>query len=54
MPTALLNAKARKNFWLNIGIAYKHEAGEGLNILLETMPLDGKLVLLTYKEKSEE
>ncbi len=36
------------------GVAFVHEDGEGFNLLLQAMPLDGKLVLRTYKEKPEE
>ena len=35
-------------------MAFRHEDGEGFNLLLQAMPLDGKLVLRTYKEKPEE
>lgn len=42
------------DFWLNVGVAFPHEDGEGFNILLQALPLDGKLVLRTYKEEEEE
>lgn len=37
-----------------MGVAFRHEDGEGFNLLLQAMPLDGKLVLQTYKEAPEE
>jgi hypothetical protein len=44
----------KDDFWLNLGVAFAHEDGEGLNILLQVLPVDAKLVLRTYKEKPEE
>src|SRR4029077_21290697 len=34
--------------------AFPHEDGEGFNLLFQAMPLDGKIVLRTYKEDEEE
>jgi hypothetical protein len=44
----------RDHRWLNLGVAFHHEDGEGFNILLQALPTDAKLVLRTYKEKPEE
>jgi hypothetical protein len=33
------------DFWLNLGVAFPHEDGEGFNILLQALPTDAKLVL---------
>lgn len=38
-------------FWLNIGVAYEHRDGNGFNITMQAMPLDGKLVLRRYDEE---
>jgi hypothetical protein len=38
-------------FWLNIGVAYYHRDGQGLNILLQALPLDDRLVLRRYEEE---
>ena len=43
----------KDDYWLNLGVAFPHEDGEGFNVLLQAMPLDGKLVLRTYKEEEE-
>lgn len=32
-------------FWLNIGVAFSHKDTKGLNVILQALPLDGKLVL---------
>jgi hypothetical protein len=38
------------NFWLNIGSVFAHADGRGFNIVLEALPIDGKLVLREIKE----
>jgi hypothetical protein len=38
---------------LNFGVSFPHEDGEGFNLLLQALPLDGKIVLRTYKEDAE-
>ena len=38
-------------FWLNIGSAFAHKDGRGYNLVLEALPLDGRLVLRDVKEK---
>ena len=42
------------DFWLNIGVAFKHEDNLGLNILLQALPVDGKLVLREYRDDADE
>ena len=42
------------NFWLNIGSVFQHADGKGFNIILEALPLDGKLVLREVKEPEPE
>jgi hypothetical protein len=44
----------KDDYWLNLGVAFEHEDGEGLDILLQALPIDGKLVLRRYKEDAEE
>jgi hypothetical protein len=41
-------------FWLNIGSVFAHADGAGFNIILEALPLDGKLVLRAVKEEEKE
>jgi hypothetical protein len=40
-------------FWLNIGIAFPHKDTKGLNIMLQALPLNGKLVLRLFEEEPE-
>ena len=50
----VIKREGKDDFWLNLGVAFKHEDGEGYNLLLQAMPLDGKLVLRTYKDEPDE
>ena len=36
-------------FWTKIGAAWAHEDGEGFNITLTALPLNGRLVVRTAK-----
>lgn len=40
-------------FWLNIGVAFVHKDAKGLNVILQALPLDGKLVLRVYEQEPE-
>lgn len=42
---------SKRTYWQRIGCAYPHESGAGLTVLLDLMPLDGKIVLLEPDEK---
>lgn len=46
--------KNQDDFWLNIGVAFQHDDLEGYNLLLQALPLDGKLVLRKWKESEPE
>lgn len=36
-------------FWTKIGAAWQHADGQGLNLTLSLMPLDGRVVIRTAK-----
>jgi hypothetical protein len=50
----VIKREGKDDYWLNLGVVFKHEDGEGFNLLLQALPLDGKIVLRTYKEREEE
>ncbi|MGE4053277.1 MAG: hypothetical protein AB7F99_00645 [Vicinamibacterales bacterium] len=50
----VIKREGKEDFWLNLGVAFPHEDGEGFNLLLQALPIDGKLVLRTYKESEDE
>ena len=37
-------------FWLKIGAAFEHKDDKGFNIVLQALPIDGRLVLREPKE----
>ena len=37
-------------FWLKIGAAFEHKDGKGYNLVLQALPIDGRVVLREYKE----
>lgn len=41
------------DFWLPIGAAFPHQDGEGFNLVLQALPIDGRVVLRTPKDESE-
>ncbi len=51
---SVVQRRNQDDFWLNLGVAFVHEDGEGFNLLLQALPLDGKLVLRKWKEPEPE
>ena len=43
-----------RDFWLNLGVGYVHEDKQGLNVLLQALPVDGRLVIRKYEDKPKE
>ena len=33
------------NFWINVGAAFPHSDGKGFNVIVQALPVDGKLIL---------
>ena len=50
----VIKREKKDDYWLNIGVAFEHDDHGGFNLLLQAMPLDGKIVLRTYKEEEAE
>ena len=47
------DGKDDKGFWTRIGAAWPHNDGKGFNVTLDSIPLDGKVVLRVVSEKKE-
>jgi len=47
------NGNSDKGYWTRIGAAWAHADGNGFNIQIETLPLDGRITLRIASEKSE-
>jgi hypothetical protein len=45
--------EGRKAFWTRIGSVWAHQDGQGYNVQLECVPLDGRVVLRIASEKKE-
>lgn len=46
----------QEDFWLNIGVAFAHEDGQGFNLMLQALPIqgEGKIVMRAYDPTKEE
>lgn len=42
-----------KSFWTRIGSAWAHADGNGFNVQLECVPLDGRITLRVATEKKD-
>ena len=42
------------DFWLAIGAAFMHQDGDGYNVVLQALPIDGKIVLRLPKDDQTE
>jgi len=47
------DGKDDKGFWTRIGAAWPHNDGKGFNLQIDSMPLDGRVVLRVASEKKE-
>lgn len=47
------NREGKKAIWTRIGSAWPHSDGEGFNIQLDAVPVDGKITLRVPVEKDE-
>lgn len=45
--------EGQKGFWTRIGSAWAHQDGNGFNIQLDCVPLDGRITLRVANEKKE-
>ena len=42
-------AEGQKSIWRRIGVAFPHDNGAGLTVLLDALPIDGRIVLVEPK-----
>ena len=52
--TAKRTKTGKRVVWTRIGQAYPHETGAGLTVVLDAMPLDGRIVLLELDDADDE
>jgi hypothetical protein len=41
----VVKREGKDDYWLNIGAAFMHEDGDGFNVVLQALPINGKIVL---------
>ena len=53
---SIIERAKQDDYWLNIGVAFPHEDGEGFNVMLQALPLhgNGKIVLRAYDPAKHE
>ena len=51
----VIKREGQDDYWLNIGLAFPHKDGKGFNVVLQALPLDGKIVCreITNEEGEE-
>ncbi len=49
----VIKREGADDFWLAIGAAFMHQDGDGYNIVLQALPIDGKIVLRLPKSGEE-
>ncbi len=53
---SIIERPKQDDYWLNIGVAFPHESGDGFNVILQALPLagNGKLVVRAYDPEKHE
>jgi len=46
----IIKRDGQDDFWLAIGAAFMHQDGDGYNVVLQALPIDGKIVLRLPKD----
>lgn len=41
------------DFWTKIGVAFSHNDGKGFSVILEALPVDGKLTIRQHEPKDK-
>jgi hypothetical protein len=41
----VIKRENQDDFWIAIGAAWMHQDGDGYNVILQALPIDGKIVL---------
>jgi hypothetical protein len=49
----VVEGEGDKAFWTRVGAAWPHQDGDGFNVTLSAIPLSGRLVIRTRKEKED-
>ena len=50
----VVKREGQDDFWLAIGAAFAHQDGKGFNVMLQALPIDGKVVLRVAQDDKPE
>lgn len=50
----VIKREGQDDYWLAIGAAFQHQDGDGFNVVLQALPINGKIVLRLPKTQEEE
>lgn len=50
---SVIKREGQEDWWCNIGAAFPHADGKGMNLMLQALPLDGKVVMRPPKSESD-
>ncbi|MCB8835821.1 hypothetical protein [Aurantimonas sp. VKM B-3413] len=50
----VVEGEGDRAFWTKVGSAWFHDDGEGFNIRLTALPIDGRLIIRKAKAKSDQ
>ena len=45
--------KGEKSYWNKVGASWKHKDGKGMTLQLETLPINGRIVLRVPSDNTE-
>jgi hypothetical protein len=49
-----VNERNGEQYWTNIGAAFPHKGGDGYSVMLNALPINGRIVLRTPKSDEEQ
>src|SRR5438067_5699506 len=50
---SVIRREGQDDFWLNLGLVFEHKDGKGFNLMLQALPLDGKIVCREITEADQ-
>ena len=49
---SVIRREGQDDYWLNMGLVFPHKDGNGFNLILQALPLDGKIVCREITEEA--
>ena len=50
----VVKREGQDDYWLNVGAAFMHQDGDGFNVMLQALPINGKIVLRPPKSDAKD